>query len=73
MFHIKSTSKDYRFIRKVIISIEDTKQIRACERLIDNWLNQVPKYERVITANRLRDFLIDTVMDKFPDFDYQPQ
>ena len=73
MFHIKSTSKDYRFIRKVIRSIEHTKQIRACERLIDNWLNQVPKYERVITANRLRDFLIDTVLDKFPDYDYQPQ
>jgi len=73
MFLLKQNSTDYRFIRKVIRSIDNTKQIRACERLIDNWLNQKPKYERVITANRLRDFLIDTVMDKFPDFDYQPQ
>ena len=73
MFHIKSTSKDYRFIRKVIRSVDDVKQIRACERLIDNWLNQNPKFERVITANRLRDYLIDKVMDEFPYYDYQPR
>jgi hypothetical protein len=78
MFQKNTISKDYKFIRKVIRSIDDTKQIRACERLIDNWLNNssngsiLKDYQKILTANRLRDYLIDTVMDKFPKFDYEP-
>jgi hypothetical protein len=79
MFRKNNIPRDYKFIRKVVSSINDTKQIRACERLIDNWLNNysetsvIDQYQRIITANRLRDFLIDTVIDKFPNFEYEPR
>lgn len=73
MFQIKSNSKDYRFIRKVIRSIDDTKQIRACERLIDNWLNQDPILDRILVAHKLRDYLNDMIEDRFPEYDYVPQ
>jgi len=66
-------SKDYRFILRVIRSINDTGQIRACERLIDNWLNSKPIYDRLLIANRLRDFLLESVLDKFPNYDYLPR
>lgn len=79
MLRKNNIPRDYKFIRKVVSSINDTKQIRACERLIDNWLNNysetsvIDQYQRIITANRLRDFLIDTVIDKFPNFEYEPR
>jgi len=72
---MRTINQDYRYIRKVIRSVDSTKQIRACERMIDNWLNAYTTlfgYERLITANRLRDYLYDQVCDKFPEFDYEP-
>ena len=73
---MRTIQQDYRFIRKVIRSIDNISQIRSCERLIDNWINNHTEsfgYGRLITADKLRDYLYDQVSDKFPDYEYAPQ
>ena len=73
---MRTIQQDYRFIRKVIRSIDKISQIRSCERLIDNWINShtnIFEYKKLITADKLRDYLYDQVSDKYPDYDYIPQ
>ena len=74
---MRTIQQDYRFIRKVIRSIDNISQVRSCERLIDTWINNHTEsclgYGRLITADKLRDYLYDQVSDKFPDYEYAPQ
>ena len=73
---MRTVQQDYRYIRKVIRSVDNISQIRSCERLIDNWINShtnIFEYKKLITADKLRDYLYDQVSDKFPDYDYIPQ
>ena len=73
---MRTIQQDYRFIRKVIRSIDNISQVRSCERLIDNWINShtnIFEYKKLITADKLRDYLYDQVSDKYPDYEYTPQ
>jgi len=73
---MRTVQQDYRYIRKVIRSVDNISQIRSCERLIDNWINShtnIFEYKKLITADKLRDYLYDQVSDKYPDYDYIPQ
>ena len=73
---MRTVQQDYRYIRKVIRSVDNISQIRSCERLIDNWINShtnILEYKKLVTADKLRDYLYDQVSDKYPDYEYIPQ